>query len=235
MAQLLRFRQVRDTSLKLLEEEWKECLPWIVGLFVTWLIMQTANLPSLRTFHPALGTDPRPYAASALLTVIGIFCYVGILRILLRKILPAGNTSSYWKNLLWIFLGSLMSGIIVGFATLFFVIPGIWLGVSFSFLGTEIVSQKKGPWTGIVSSFELVKGRWWGVFVRMLMAGYWVILLYIFYLLLRIGLALLTNISLDTLHLIQSLLDSGFFAFVSYFLIAWHVTLYSSLRETPSR
>ena len=62
----------------------------------------------------------------------------------------------FWAGLLW-FLGVL-------FATLFFVLPGVWLYVAWAFWVPALFVEGKRGRAALGRSYELVKGRWWRTF-----------------------------------------------------------------------
>jgi hypothetical protein len=57
---------------------------------------------------------------------------------------------------------SILSGIIVGLATLLCVIPGIYFYVAFSVAVPVLLVEGAGPSRSLGRSRELVQGRWWG-------------------------------------------------------------------------
>lgn len=64
----------------------------------------------------------------------------------------------------WPFFGeSLLTGIAVGVAGMFLIIPGIVLAIYWIFSGFVVVDQGKGAIASIGESFRLVKGSFWSV------------------------------------------------------------------------
>jgi len=60
--------------------------------------------------------------------------------------------------------GSILLVLIVSLGMLLFVLPGIYWGVRLAFTLCAIVLEDKGATEGLGYSWNLVRGRWWGVF-----------------------------------------------------------------------
>lgn len=73
-----------------------------------------------------------------------------------------------WENMkenFWMLLGTtIVSGIIAGFATLFFIIPGIYVGVCLSIILAMRVIEQNPLGDAISRCFTLVKSDWWLTF-----------------------------------------------------------------------
>ncbi len=63
--------------------------------------------------------------------------------------------------LLWV---TLIYGVGLLFATLLFVLPGIWLYVAWAFGMPALLIEGKRGTKALARSFELVRGRWWSTF-----------------------------------------------------------------------
>ncbi|MEN9224780.1 MAG: hypothetical protein Q6L60_06225 [Thermostichus sp. HHBFW_bins_43] len=61
-------------------------------------------------------------------------------------------------------LGNILLSLIVFGGSLLLLIPGIYLGVKLAFLSCAIALEGNGATEGLGYSWNLVKGRWWGVF-----------------------------------------------------------------------
>ena len=60
---------------------------------------------------------------------------------------------------------SVLMGVLTGLASLFFIIPGIFLSVSFSFTYFLMVDRDMGPWEAMVESYHMSEGYRWRLFV----------------------------------------------------------------------
>ena len=67
--------------------------------------------------------------------------------------------------------GSILLVLIVSLGMLLFVLPGIYWGVRLAFTLYAIVLEDKGATEGLGYSWNLVRGRWWGVFWAFLAVG----------------------------------------------------------------
>ena len=59
---------------------------------------------------------------------------------------------------------SILTGILVGIGTVFFIIPGIYLYVAFAVAVPVLLVEGAGAGTALGRSRALVRGRWWGTF-----------------------------------------------------------------------
>lgn len=80
----------------------------------------------------------------------------------LRNILPV------WSSAIWV---QLISGILIGLATLLLILPGIYLMISYLFVIHALLFQKKTGMDALMYSYNLVKGRWWRTFGIALVIG----------------------------------------------------------------
>ena len=67
--------------------------------------------------------------------------------------------------------GSILLALIVLLGMLLFVLPGIYWGIRLVFTLCAIALEDKGATEGLGYSWNLVKGRWWGVFWAFLVVG----------------------------------------------------------------
>lgn len=67
--------------------------------------------------------------------------------------------------------GSILLVLIVSLGMLLFVLPGIYWGIRLAFTLCAIVLEDKGATEGLGYSWNLVRGRWWGVFWAFLAVG----------------------------------------------------------------
>lgn len=80
----------------------------------------------------------------------------------------------FWK-FFWV-------SILVGLATLggalVFVLPGIWLTVALSFAAYYVLEDNQSGTQALAASAELVKGRWWETFTRLIIPAFILLCLY---------------------------------------------------------
>ncbi len=67
--------------------------------------------------------------------------------------------------------GSFLAGLLSAFASILLIIPGIYVGVKLAFTPCAIALENQGGTEGLGYSWNLVRGRWWGVFWAFLVVG----------------------------------------------------------------
>jgi hypothetical protein len=67
--------------------------------------------------------------------------------------------------------GSILAGLLSFLASILLIIPGIYVGVKLAFTFCAIALENQGTTGGLRYSWNLVKGRWWGVFWALLVLG----------------------------------------------------------------
>ncbi len=72
---------------------------------------------------------------------------------------------------------SILSGLTVAGGALMFVLPGIWLTIAFAFASYIYLDEGKTGRQALAHSAALVKGRWWGTLIRILMPGFIILVL----------------------------------------------------------
>jgi hypothetical protein len=76
--------------------------------------------------------------------------------------------------------GRLLIGILTGITTigglLLFLFPGIWLGVSLQFATFAYFADGRRGMRALATSHDLVAGRWWSVFTRLAVGGFFLFL-----------------------------------------------------------
>jgi hypothetical protein len=68
-------------------------------------------------------------------------------------------------------LGTLLAALLSSLASIFLIIPGIYVGVKLALTPCAIALENQGTTGGLRYSWNLVKGRWWGVFWALLVLG----------------------------------------------------------------
>ena len=68
-------------------------------------------------------------------------------------------------------LSTLLAALLSCLASIFLIIPGIYVGVKLALTPCAIALENQGTTGGLRYSWNLVKGRWWGVFWALLVLG----------------------------------------------------------------
>ncbi|MFS8875777.1 hypothetical protein NW840_09580 [Synechococcus sp. R5-13] len=68
-------------------------------------------------------------------------------------------------------LGTLLAALLSSLASIFLIIPGIYVGVKLALTPCAIALENQGTTGGLRYSWNLVKGRWWGVFWALVVPG----------------------------------------------------------------
>ncbi len=98
----------------------------------------------------------------------------------------------------------IVSALVLIVAFILFIIPGIWLSVSFMFASYFLVLRNASAVESLKMSYALVKGRWWTVFFKSLMFGllYILIVIPVFILLWVLG----SYVGEDVSHAVESMI-----------------------------
>ncbi|MFS8886299.1 glycerophosphoryl diester phosphodiesterase membrane domain-containing protein [Synechococcus sp. H70.2] len=67
--------------------------------------------------------------------------------------------------------GSILAELLSFLASLLLILPGIYVGVRLAFTPCAIALENRGATEGLRYSWNLVKGRWWGVFWALLVVS----------------------------------------------------------------
>lgn len=70
-----------------------------------------------------------------------------------------------------VILASLLVGLIVIGGLILLVLPGILFAIWYSFVQPVVLLEDKRNWAALKQSREYVRGRWWGVFGRLILLG----------------------------------------------------------------
>jgi hypothetical protein len=92
-----------------------------------------------------------------------------------RDITPGQVFNRALKKIVKILISSIITGIMIAFAFMLLVIPGIYVAIAVTFVQVILIVED-GPVFGSISrSFSLIKGKWWStfglLFVMSLVAG----------------------------------------------------------------
>jgi hypothetical protein len=105
-----------------------------------------------------------------------------------RNSLALKELFNFAKKRLWLFaLLSLVTGLLQGLGIILLVIPGVILIVWFAFVKFIFVERETGVRDSLIASRELVKGRFWKVFGRILVFALFALLFQTFFALVPYG------------------------------------------------
>jgi uncharacterized membrane protein len=113
-----------------------------------------------------------PYLGGCAMLIIGGAIYVGISRAILGMI--AGKTPNVgmmfegFDRFGQAFLGTLVSGLLIGLGTIFFIVPGIILAIMWMFLSLVLAETNLDFWPAMEASANLTAGYRWELFCLML-------------------------------------------------------------------
>ncbi|MCI0479376.1 hypothetical protein L0Y59_02420 [Candidatus Uhrbacteria bacterium] len=144
----------------------------IYFLYVGLVVFATALLTKLHAGF-ALLEGIVGLAAGIAVVWISIQLYQAVLHLEAGKkpLDPADASKKGWA----LFFPFFWVSILVGLATLggmiLLILPGIYLAVAFGFSQIMLIDQGTRGTQALAASRELVKGRWWGTFWRMIAGG----------------------------------------------------------------
>jgi uncharacterized membrane protein len=79
--------------------------------------------------------------------------------------------SGFAENFMQLFLGNLVSGLLISVGLAFCLIPGIYLAVAWQ-LTTPIIQDKRlGFWEAMETSRKVVNRHWWGLFAFLILTA----------------------------------------------------------------
>jgi hypothetical protein len=151
---------------------WNQSLSYtkwfVIGPAITFaLVLATKSLPTLSSALATLGSF-----GSAILV---IWAALRLSRATLarhEKIdLPKNEARSAWSLFLPFLWISILSGLAVLGGFFVFVLPGLWLMVTFKFGYYFLFLEDRRGTQALAASAALVKGRWWATFFRLLIIG----------------------------------------------------------------
>lgn len=166
-------------SIALYKENTHTFIKYMIALFVPMSIITiigTVNDPSLGYAIPSL-LFPIFFVGIVCSFFAMLWFSLAFLRVVARRYehQPVGSLkqeiestkSSIWPCL-WV---SILGGIIILAGMVLFIIPGIIFNVWYYFSTYEVLLHNKKGMQALSESKQLVKGRWWGVFWRLLLPG----------------------------------------------------------------
>lgn len=166
MTPLISISDLIHESWSFFKNDWKTItkrMAWLIPLFVAYFALYMGGLLSN---HPAL-----VFLGIAVLLIGSIFVTLHLNRYLLAK--DGGNVqATQGKSLTQLFWPCLLICIISGLGTLggsiLFLLPGIWFGLASGFALFVYLEEGTTGTAAIGRSMEIVKGRWWKTFWRIL-------------------------------------------------------------------
>jgi hypothetical protein len=212
-------------SWQLLKSHWQKLI----------LIILVMVAPSLfnEILTQLFGQEPNPLIR-VLMIVMGLLAIVtsiwgtiAIITYLMEKNNQMTIAEAFNKNasLFWSYLwASIIVGVIVMLATILLIIPGIIVGVYFSFFSYVLIAEKIKGYSAAKRSKELVTGYWWDVLGRMVVLGLIYIGILIALMLIIVPLAWLTP-WLSNLVLTILMLPLGAYSSIYFF------RLYENLKQ----
>lgn len=81
-----------------------------------------------------------------------------------REITPGQVLNRASGNIGKILLASVITFVLMGFAFVLLVIPGIYVSIAVTFVSVIIIVEEKPVFESISRSFSLIKGKWWSTF-----------------------------------------------------------------------
>lgn len=153
---------------QLVKSEWKATLKWTVGMVVVEYAIQFLN-----TWYRLTHTDQRGLylvGSSLVFLFVVLFFSVGLMKHMADKVVPNASRPPLGHIFGYSLVTTLLMIPLLAFGFVLFIIPGIWLAVSLEFV-VFFLMENKSPIEALRASMDLVKGRWWAVFGRNIMAG----------------------------------------------------------------
>lgn len=164
---------------ELIRESWSAfATTWHKTLRITiWFLV----LPAI-TFIAVAATRANIETSQALFTVLSLAKFIVLLWAtvrLYRWLLtqekhipePAQEARTAWKfvpSLLWT---SILKGLAIIGGSLLFVFPGIWIAILLQFAEIYLIGENLHGTKALAASYQLVKGRWWATFWRLVIPG----------------------------------------------------------------
>lgn len=168
---------VIDDAIRLFRASWSRCwylaiIPGIFGLLVTFAV----PIPVATSAKASLAGLLQMYAAMYTPRVAGLYLLLLIITpifqgaVLAREAAIAeGNESlsataaigTGLNRLLWMFVGGILFGIIVGLGLIALVIPGIWLWGRLMLWTPALFVDGQNALDGFGTSWRLTSGNWW--------------------------------------------------------------------------
>jgi uncharacterized membrane protein len=142
---------------------------FLLFLILAWVV--SGGLSALGSINREAGLTVFPFIFGILGWIVSILIYMAETTISLRLSATPEATaevSDVWSS--WgLFLNFLVASILVGLSVavglIFCIIPGIYIGIRFSFYGYLIIDRNIGPVEAMKRSWEITKGNTWDLFL----------------------------------------------------------------------
>jgi hypothetical protein len=108
---------------------------------------------------------------SVIAAIVGIMAEIAVIYSIMTEDREVTVAEAYRKStsIFWSFLlVQLLVGIIVSLGFIVFIIPGIYLAIRYSFAAFAVIGENKRGMDALNRSRDLVRGRWWEVFIRLI-------------------------------------------------------------------
>ncbi|MGH2943908.1 MAG: glycerophosphoryl diester phosphodiesterase membrane domain-containing protein [Solirubrobacteraceae bacterium] len=184
--------EILDVAIKICLAHWRTLLKTVLVVVVPVQVVSTVLTPdfTVSSFDFGGGSGQTPeetldelnqylggLAISVLLQILaGLFATAACFRAIARAYL--GEQSDWRSSLSFalqlapsLLLLTLLYALGVGFGTLLFIAPGVWLYVAWAFAIPALLVEGLRGRAALKRSFELVKGRWWRTF-GVIVVGY---------------------------------------------------------------
>jgi len=146
---------------------WKKYILLLLPLFAASIVLGILTVSISRSNAGAF--SPLMLVFSIGVAIVGIIAEAAIIYSVVTEGREVSITEAYRKgaSLFWSFLlVQIITGLIVGLGFIALVIPGIYLAVRYSFSAFVLVDEGKKGMEALSRSRDLVKGRWFEVFIR---------------------------------------------------------------------
>ncbi len=226
-------------------ENWKKLIPYMLFLFVPNFVLGLTGAISLYLDRFAT-TDAFVLTNNLIVIAVFVACIIFTIWASMALAKNLGSiidkkTSLAYKesfsttsHLIWpvIYTSLLVMVIILG-GTILFIIPGIIFGIWFSFTFYTVILEGKRGASALKASKEMVTGRWWGIFWRLLAPGFFYSLIF---LVLSYSISYLLSLFLSSFTFIitNGILMSILSAVISPLTALTTILLYFSAKENPA-
>ena len=173
------------------------------------------------------GTEWIIFAAVTVVSVIAnIFMGIALILALSNHSLTVKEAYSESTSFFWRYLGlSILTSIVITIGFILFIIPGVILSVWFTFAVFILVLERTKIIEAMKISREYVKGKWWGVFGR-LVAGSLMA-----FLLLAILFAIVRFLGMDIL--VENIIVTFISMLIAPIAFAYMYLMYQDVKGTP--
>lgn len=145
---------------------------WKLLLSITAIVAILSLLESLLAPSYEEGGSLAHSLIAILLVVANIFASVALILAITGRVSSLQESYQVAVSFFWRYLGlSIVVGVASLVAYLLLIIPGIIVSVWWAFAAFILILEGKGIVDSMKQSREYVRGKWWGVFGRMVLLG----------------------------------------------------------------